>query len=246
MSDNMGNKYHRLQLIDGYIDIPHNNYKPVVKCWVDSESAEKEFSALKFMNSVLKEESVEGWKYKTVVPYRLIDKCLYMQKATGNDLRNYILDKPILSKQAGIWLAIYHNKTLHNGRIKIFGDYSPNNIMIDLEKKIVVALDPGYRCGQEGYPELDLVKYLLKTTIFFLANKKLPFESLKSFLTGYYSCGKQIFDLRKFDESFHLNKIILKQQWKKKNLLKRIMLSPFLKITKIYLKYIIIASSRER
>ncbi len=177
------NKAEFFRLADGSLlkkYLPNQN--PVEKLLQDHRS-------LRFLEDKLGELVHEGWVYRTV---RLLDikvdqRTMRLEFVPGDVLSNVCKSKMKEAEfRCGIWLALYHNKVLGGlPQGLIYWDFNVHNVIVDFERRTVVAIDPGMSWGRTGYAYQDLVRHMHSALVTLVVKRKSSFTALVSFLKGY-------------------------------------------------------------
>ena len=113
-------------------------------------------------------------------------KCLNFK----SDIENFNL--------AGRWLACFHNLTLSNNKVFLFGDFIAAHLFIDHKSKEINAIDPGNNFGMIGEIEIDISRFLANI----LSTKNIQIIKLNkiidNFISGY---GADKLSFSKLDEN---------------------------------------------
>ena len=154
-----------------------------------AERCRQDWQSLRYLQENLPEMHHQGWSYRTV-------RSLWVDAEQGSLGMEYVTGSPVsqhprsMVKEAefhcGIWLGWYHREVL-NGTLEglIYTDFNVHNIIIDFERKSVVALDPGGYWGRVGYAYEDLVQHIHSVSSVMVFRGKACPSAIASFLQGY-------------------------------------------------------------
>ena len=156
--------------------------KPTEKVLQDQRS-------LQFLEDKFGEVCYEGWVYRTV---KLLEMAVEERTVRLEFVPGEVLSSVCKSRMkeaeyhCGIWLALYHNKVLDGlSRGLIYWDFNVHNVIVDFERRSVVAIDPGMSWGRTGYASQDLVRHIHSSVVTLVATRKAPVLAVVSFLKGY-------------------------------------------------------------
>jgi len=156
--------------------------KPVEKVLQDQRS-------LQYLEDKFGEVCYEGWVYRTV---KILETAVEERSVRLEFVPGEVLSSVCKSnmKEAeyhcGIWLALYHNKVLDGlSSGLIYWDFNVHNVIVDFERRSVVAIDPGMSWGRTGYASQDLVRHIHSCLVTLIATRKSPPLAVVSFLNGY-------------------------------------------------------------
>ena len=144
----------------------------------------------------------EGWSYSTTWP-------LWFDPEAGAFCMEYVSGQPLSALpwakmseaeyHCGVWLAFYHNKVLSEDlEGLVYSDLNVHNVMIDLERKRVVAIDPGMEWGRSGHAYEDLVHHIHCVMAVLVARGKAPPTAPLEFLRGYRRVSRGSLNLRSY------------------------------------------------
>ena len=158
------------------------NRKPVDKVLQDQRS-------LQYLEKHFGEVYYEGWVYRTVklLEMEVEQRTVRLEFVPGDVLSEVSKSKMKEAEyRCGIWLALYHNKVL-GGLLDglIYWDFNVHNVIVDFERRTVVAIDPGMSWGRKGYAYQDLVRHMHSALVTLVVKRKSPVLAVVSFLKGY-------------------------------------------------------------
>ena len=119
-----------------------------------------------------------------------------MEYIQGQNLRELFRETKCskLFFHAGYWIGILHKSSVDSlGNVIVFNDYNRSNIIINIEGKIIVAVDPGEYSQLKTHPSVSI--FIMGYSIIRGAlkeNWKTIFPSVKAFYRGYNSTGFNI------------------------------------------------------
>lgn len=193
----------------------------VEKILFDNERAIIERQSIYDLNKTFPGGEFEDWTYKTV---KLIDfdeenNTIFMEEAKGKPYSRIMKEDPDYSFHMGIWLGLYHNKArLEDDRVKVFGDYSRNNFLIDIEGKVATAIDPGFYHGDIDYPEFDMVLSIYSLTIGAIKSRRFPYKIDEFFVKGYMKASDRKANYANVLDSWSRLKVRFKDRYKGKSI----------------------------
>lgn len=98
----------------------------------------------------------------------------------------------------GAALRTFHDKTQESGgTVKLYGDISRANILIDMNSRSICLLDPGLGYGRQGVRAEDVAVFWASVWIGYLRHRRLaPGKALEHLFDGYVGVhGDASFDL---------------------------------------------------
>lgn len=196
----------------------------VEKQFFELERAKKELESLNIVNSVFTEENIGGWLYKTVkvLSFNKDTSSIKMEEATGVPFSEILIYKPEYSYHMGVWLALYHNNAyVKENRVKRFGDFSRSNFIIDKEKRIATAIDPGGGGGEVDFPEVDIVTGIYSLVLGSLRSRVAPYYVCDTFIKAYNDISKNKIDVSNMLISWKIIRKRFRSKYKKSSILLR-------------------------
>ena len=143
-----------------------------------------------------------GWRYRTV---KLLDSAVDRQEVRLEFVSGTPLSEIARSKmndaefRCGVWLAVYHNKLLggrHDGLI--YWDFNVHNVIIDFDRRSVVAIDPGMSWGRHGFASQDLVRHMHSAVVTLVVRRRSSLPAVICFLKGYARTTNRPVHLRSY------------------------------------------------
>lgn len=191
----------------------------VKKIFNNKSQAEKEFKSLLWLFRMFVITEIDGWLYKVAKPIDIKGNKMIMKKAKGVTLETEINNSEY-TKKTGVWLALFHKKSIDNGMVKRI-DYNRKNIIIDGETKTLTVIDPGAILLKDCAVEFSVLDTVAGLVIGALKQKINPKPIVKSFLDGYHTVSKNDFILPNLKNSLNdvINTRFRIQQRKNKNAL---------------------------
>lgn len=214
----------------------------VEKVLFDSERALVEKESIDDLHNTFPGEDFEGWTYKTVklLGFNEEDSTIYMEEAKGKPYSSIMKEYPSLSFHMGVWLGLYHKRAkLDDGKVKLYGDYSRNNFLIDQEKRLATAIDPGFYFGDVDYPEFDMVLAIYSLTIGAFRTKQSPYKIAESFLRGYKKTAHRDINYRHIRDSWSRLKVRLSSRYKEKSFLLKLFSYSAMHVLNIYINILL-------
>ena len=154
--------------------------------------AEQDRLSLQSINRLFGCVHRDGWQYRIVqlLWFDIQQGVVCMELVPGSVLAELPKDQLSAAEfHAGAWLALYHNKMLSDKPDGlIYTDFTIHNLLVSLEQKTVVAIDPGMAwqhitgCGYE-----DVIKHIHSALVGLIVKKAVSPAILGSFLSGYES-----------------------------------------------------------
>lgn len=187
------------------INILSNN--KVEKQFSKESQAKKEYNSLLHLHKLFRQKDHNNWTYKTIKPLSLSNSKIVMEIAEGVTFEETLKRKPFSSYLTGIWLGLFHNycRTFGDKEIRNI-DYNIKNILIDNKSRTFTVIDPGAQFNKEYTVEKAIINYILGLVIGAIKQRTLPKFLIKSFLEGYFSVSKEVFNLSSFKKE--LNEVI--------------------------------------
>lgn len=222
--------------------IHFNNKNGIVVKEIDDDisAVEKEYNNLEALFKQYQDKSFNDWTYRAAKPYYLNkeNRAITMEKVTGKPLNISMQKEPSTTYHAGVWLGLFHEGQERNSTnlVSLFSDYSAPHIIVDQEIKTVCAIDPGEGFGKKGFPETDLLSFIVGVITLALKKGRNPHVYVKPFLNGYKKAtGRSIDNLNGMEA---LNIVLEKYQrrWQKRNVIKRAIAKLYVVFLRSYCK----------
>lgn len=213
----------------------------VEKIYIEKKCAISEMKSLKGLVDIFEELDMDGWKYKIVkiIEYDMENNKILMEKVKGLSFSKVMSKAPEYSVHMGIWLGHYHNNARVGNKVKIYGDYSRMNFIIDNGKKTATAIDPGGYFGEINFPEIDIVTAIYSVTLGALKIGKSPYIVSKCFIDGYNKISNERINLDNMKRSYLFICNRFKNKYKKAPMYFQPLKYLTIKIYNIYIFYLI-------
>lgn len=212
-----------------------------IKVLKDPTNVIEEYSIINELYNRYTEKTINGWRYKTIKPLKVEQEKIYMERAEGVPLKLAAKKNTNLLVHAGIWLGFFHNIDNTKGdECILFLDFGLGDVIVEENKKIVTALDPGRKFGATGLPESDILKVLIPIINESLKQKQSPREKIDIFLKGYYSVADKDFCIKSYYASLPHAFTKFKRTYKRNKSRPLYLLSIlYLKFLEVYIKILL-------
>jgi hypothetical protein len=142
-----------------------------------------------------------GWKYDFVkTTEHTADKGIAMERLEG---LSFIDDESFDEEHyyhAGIWLGHLHNQTnVKRGgvNVKVYGDFTLQNIYINDRTQKITAIDPGRYALEERKYYYDIFQFFKAPILLrYRRGRKYNKKCVERFIAGYSVCSKVILSER--------------------------------------------------
>ena len=161
----------------------------------DAIYADKEYELLKSIEKSYQSITINNWHYRALNvldnPTKFSIEMEYINAGTMRDFYT-ATSNPKIYKHMGIWLGLLHECTMDKEKntVLTFNDYSDTNLLVDIHKREIVAIDPGKYNNIRNHQSISIVVGVLsiqRTVI--KINKSIPKAIISNyqFLKGYIS-----------------------------------------------------------
>src|SRR5699024_8346078 len=128
----------------------------------------------------------DGWEYSFVkIGNESGEKGIVMDFVSGESMAKDVSKDSYF--HAGVWLGNYHRQFKESDeKVKSFYDYTLSNLFVDLNKRKIIATDPGGGALKVKNYCFDIQKFFYSAIVSHLKNKS-PYneQCISSFLEGY-------------------------------------------------------------